>query len=108
MNRRSFMTSLAAGAAAMAQSSTPDISGSWRGTLSTPGGKLRLALDISKASDGVYLGKLTSLDQGNARIPIDAIKVAGNSVRLEVKMVSGVFEGTLDGAAAKLTGTWTQ
>jgi murein DD-endopeptidase len=108
MNRRGFMTALSAGAAAMAQDSTPDISGTWQGTLSAPAGKLRVALDISKASDGLYIGKLTSLDQGGAKIPIDSIKVARNSVRLEVKMVSGVFEGTLDGDASKIAGTWTQ
>jgi murein DD-endopeptidase len=108
MNRRGFITTLSAGAIALAQGSTPDVTGKWQGTLSTGVANLRLTLDISKTSDGLYLGTLTSVDQGGSKIPIEKITVDRNSIRLDVKMVNGVFEGTLDGTSSKLTGTWTQ
>src|SRR5262249_22781878 len=50
------------------------LEGSWQGTLDAGGQKLRLALTISKSADGVYSGKLDSLDQGST-IPIDTITI---------------------------------
>lgn len=81
--------------------------GRWEGTLDTGQGKLRLALDISKAADGLLTGVLDSIDQG-AKIPIDAIDWNGDKVRLELKLVKGTYEGTLNGDRTKMSGTWTQ
>jgi murein DD-endopeptidase len=81
------------------------LEGDWSGTLSAGGAKLRLALHIQQAFDGVYSGKLDSLDQGSV-LALDAVEVKGNSVRLAVPSVNGSFEGTL--AGDKLKGIWTQ
>ena len=67
--------------------------GSWQGTLEAGGTKLRLVLNVTKSDAGAYAGKLDSLDQG-ATIPIDTITINGDAVRLEMKSVEGVFEGT--------------
>jgi murein DD-endopeptidase MepM/ murein hydrolase activator NlpD len=108
MHRRGFITALSAGTLAMAQSGAPELAGAWQGTLAAGGASLRLTLDISKSADGVYLGALTSVDQGNSKMNLDTIKVTGSDVRLEIKAVAGTFEGKLDAQSAKLTGTWTQ
>lgn len=94
-------------AAHQAPAQSPTIEGAWRGTLTTPGGSLRLVLRVSRASDGLYTGALDSLDQGST-IPIDRIVVTGTSVRLELKSVGGTFEGTVNAAGTELKGTWTQ
>ena len=110
MNRRGFLAALPAVGVALAQApGNRDIAGSWQGALTAPAGaKLRVTLDVSKTSDGLYLGTLTSLDQGGVKIPADSIKVTGDAVHLEAKMVNGILEGTLDATGTKLTGTWTQ
>src|SRR6187399_1742334 len=58
--------------------------GSWQGTLEAAGAKLRIVLVITKSDAGVYTGKFDSLDQG-ATIPIDAITVNNDAVRLDMK-----------------------
>jgi hypothetical protein len=50
---------------------SPDLSGQWEGTLDGGVGSLRLLLDVTRTSDGIFLGVLTSVDQGGARIPLD-------------------------------------
>jgi alpha-beta hydrolase superfamily lysophospholipase len=81
--------------------------GSWQGTLEAGGAKLRLVLNVTKSDAGAYAAKIESLDQG-ATIPVDTITVNGNAVRLEIKSVEGVFEGTLNKERTDLTGTFTQ
>src|SRR6267142_1375151 len=60
------------------------LEGRWEGALAAGLNQLRLVLNISKAADDLYLGTLTSLDQGGARIPVDKIQQTGDLVRLEV------------------------
>src|SRR5581483_338099 len=102
MQRISILLALAT-IPALAQ--TPVLEGDWSGALSVGGGSLRLALHIDKAPDGLYTGKLNSLDQG-AVLPIDSITLTGDKVHLEVKQVMGTFDGVLSGD--KLKGTWSQ
>jgi len=90
------------------QSANTGLDGRWEGAISAGPAKLRVVLDISKASDGIYLGTLTSVDQGNVKIPIDQIQMTGDSVRLEVRSVRGIFEGTINSDKTQLKGTWTQ
>lgn len=88
------------------QTGAKGLEGTWEGTLDA-GEKLRLVLIVSKVNDGAYSGKIDSLDQG-ASIPIEVITVDGNSVRLELKTVGGVFEGKLNADHSELTGTFSQ
>ena len=89
------------------QTQTTSLEGTWRGTLDTGAGQLRLALRVSKAADGLLIGTLDSLDQGSS-IPVDRIIVNGSTVRLELKSVGGTFEGAMNAAGTELKGTWTQ
>lgn len=88
------------------QTASKGLEGVWQGTLDA-GEKLRLVLTVSKAADGAYSGKIDSLDQG-ASIPIEVITVNGDSVRLELKTVGGVFEGKLNANRSELTGNFSQ
>jgi murein DD-endopeptidase MepM/ murein hydrolase activator NlpD len=86
----------------------PDVAGRWEGTLKAGGAALRLVLEISRTSDGLLLGTLTSLDQGNSRFPIDRIDVKGQAVHFESSTVRGTYDGTLSSDGARMSGTWTQ
>jgi Peptidase family M23 len=88
---------------------TPEkgLEGVWKGTLDANGAQLRLILTITKTSGGEYSGKLDSIDQG-AIIPIDVITVIDYAVRLEVKAVRGLYEGTFNKDRSELVGKWTQ
>ncbi len=57
---------------------------------------------------GVLTAKLDSLDQGANDIPVQTVVAKDNTVRMEVKSVQGVYEGTFDEAGKKITGTWQQ
>ena len=84
------------------------VEGSWQGVLDAGGAKLRLGLDVTKSPDGTLKGNLDSLDQGAMDIPIDSIVVQGRNVRLEIKAIGGVYEGTLDIEGTTIAGHWEQ
>jgi len=84
------------------------LEGKWEGTLVAGPNQLRVVLNITRASDGLHLGTMISVDQGGVRIPMDIIQLTGDSVRLEVKAVNGIFQGTLSPDKKTMKGTWTQ
>jgi fermentation-respiration switch protein FrsA (DUF1100 family) len=85
-----------------------DITGDWLGTLSAGGAELRLALHISKASDGSLKATLDSIDQGANGIPIDPITVVDSKLKFTVPAVSGTYEGKVNAAGSAIDGTWSQ
>lgn len=87
---------------------TNDVAGNWNGTLEVGSIKLRVVFKISKGTDGLLKAKMDSIDQGARDIPVDAVTVKDKTLRMEVKSVNGVYEGTLDAAGTKATGQWTQ
>ena len=66
-----------------------------------------MVVTVTKSDAGAYAGKLESVDQG-ATIPIDAITVNGDAVRLEIKSPAIVIEGALNKERTELTGKFTQ
>ncbi|MGD0258392.1 MAG: alpha/beta fold hydrolase [Verrucomicrobiota bacterium] len=88
--------------------STNDLAGNWQGALEVGQAKLQLLFKISRTPGGVLTGKLDSLDQGAKDIPVETVTVKDNTVRMEVKIVQGVYNGSLDEAGKKMTGTWRQ
>jgi murein DD-endopeptidase MepM/ murein hydrolase activator NlpD len=107
---RSFLRAVAlllVVAVAAAQTPAPGLEGTWRGTLETGAGALRLVLRIEKSPDGLYTGLLDSVDQGS-RIPIASVTMTGDAVKLAVAAVGGTFEGTLNAARTEIKGTWNQ
>ena len=89
------------------QTAPKGFDGSWHGTLDAAGTKLRIVLIVTKSDAGVYTGKFDSLDQG-ATIPIDAITVNNDAVRLDMKSAGILYEGVLNKDRTELTGTFTQ
>src|SRR5687767_3744256 len=89
-----------------ADGSAAGIDGRWEGRLGASA--LRLAIEITKTTDGLYFGTLTSVDQGGSRFPIDRITVTGDSVRLDMPSVGATYVAALSPDRTRLAGTWTQ
>jgi hypothetical protein len=99
---------LLSSAVAFGAPSTNDLAGNWKGALEVGQAKLRLLFKISRTPAGVLTAKLDSLDQGARDIPVETVVIKDNTVRMEVKSVQGVYEGSFDAAGNKITGTWQQ
>jgi hypothetical protein len=84
------------------------LEGVWEGAMDANGAQLRLRFHFTKNADGSITGTVDSLDQGADGIPIASIAHTGDTVKLEVKVVGGSYEGTLNKDASTLTGTWSQ
>ena len=91
----------------LAGQSSAGLEGEWKGTLAAGPTQLHLVLTVSKDANGAYSGNLNSVDQ-SAVIPIDVIRVEGDSVHLELKQVDGVYEGKFKADRSEIEGTWSQ
>lgn len=84
------------------------LEGAWEGALEAGGQQLHLRFHFTKNANGSITGALDSLDEGVEGIPINSIARDGDSVKMQVKMFGGSYQGTLDKEAATLTGSWSQ
>jgi len=95
-------------AVAFGATATNDLAGNWKGALEVGQAKLRLLFKVTRTPEGVLTAKMDSLDQGARDIPVKTIVAKDNTVRMEVKSVQGVFEGSFDETGKKINGTWQQ
>ena len=82
-----------------------DITGTWNGMLSFPGGQLRLAINITKTGAG-YTATMDSPDQGATGIPVTAISFVNNILNFSIDNAKIEYEGTYQSNAFK--GTFRQ
>lgn len=80
----------------------------WKGTLDAGAAKLRLEIEITTDGEGHRTGRLRSLDQGNATLPLSEVELTEESFSFSVSQIGASFSGTLseDGSVAK--GTFSQ
>lgn len=97
-----------AAAAAPASKPGPSIAGDWAGTLEAGGAQLRLVLHITAAKDGALSATLDSIDQGANGIPVNAITLKDGKLNLDVEVVHGTYDGTVNQDASEIDGTWSQ
>jgi outer membrane protein assembly factor BamB len=83
--------------------------GDWEGTLKVSAAmSLRLRLSIKDAGDKMT-GTLTSVDQGNATLPISRLGESTTGiVRLDIDEIAASFEGHWNEAHDELQGDWQQ
>ncbi len=79
----------------------------WFGTLDTGPAKLRLLFDLQK-KDGSLQCVITSIDQGNVKIPCDSVTFAKGKLSVSIKKIAGAFVGTINKQKTEIDGTWTQ
>jgi len=91
-----------------AQQSVARFLGEWTGTLATPAAKLRLGLTVARDSaSGGLTGVMTSLDQGNAKIPA-TLALHGDTLVVSMPAAQATYAAVLDAAKDSLRGTFTQ
>lgn len=86
---------------------TTNLEGNWFATLDANGIKLRLVLKVEKTPNG-YAGKLDSLDQGAADLPMDSVVLTGNKLSFAAARFVLSYEGTLNEAGNEISGTFKQ
>ncbi len=85
-----------------------DSTESWDGTLDVKVAKLRLKLELTPDDKDGWTGKMLSIDQGNAEMPLNAISRDDDSISFQVKQLSVKYEGKIDADNGTITGTFTQ
>ncbi|KKG10801.1 hypothetical protein EO92_08490 [Methanosarcina sp. 2.H.A.1B.4] len=86
-----------------------DIEGLWMGSLEIQGGQeLRILFNISTGPGDLPTATMDSPDQGVSGIPVETVTYKDGDLRLEVKSVRGVFEGTLKEDGKTIEGEWKQ
>ena len=64
-------------------------------------------LDVNEV-DGKLGAFLTSVDQGNAKIPVTSISSDSTGARFECAAIAGSFEGKYSTDGNEIAGTWKQ
>ena len=98
---------VALGCAAHAQQVTPDIAGQWQGTLKTPGGQLRLILQIARDGAG-WKAETYSIDQTTDALPVTSISLDAGTLKFAIAPIRVTYEGNLSDDGNSVTGTFTQ
>ena len=94
---------MALGAAMSARAE--DAAGDWAGVLM---GRLHIVVHIAKAPDGRLSGVLESVDQGDAKMPLDTIEATPDHLKFSIIAIGGAYDGSWDDGKKQWTGTWTQ
>ena len=84
-----------------------DIDGKWLGVLDTGLAKLRLVLHITNTDQGL-MATMDSLDQNAKGIPVTTMTRNASSLKFEMKVISGAYDGTIGADRNSFAGTWTQ
>ncbi len=98
----------AAPAPAPAEPTFTELTGTWQGVMNEgSAAPVRSELQLARLSTGDYVGRLNVPEQG-ADLRVTSIAVKGDAIRVEIKQVGGVFEGTVNPAKTSVRGLWTQ
>lgn len=84
-----------------------DIDGKWTGAIDTPNGALHIVFNIVNTEDGLTATS-DSPDQGVSGIPVTSVTRNGSTLKLELKALAAVYEGTISADLLTVTGTLTQ
>lgn len=81
--------------------------GTWQGSLSVNGARIRVVFHVSRSDDDTLAASLDSPDQGATGIPVDSVAVDGDSIRFDVGAINAAYTGKLSGEGS-IAGTWRQ
>jgi bla regulator protein blaR1 len=95
--------------ATMMLAQTPDIAGTWQGSIDTGKATLRMVVKVSKAEgDNPLKAVMYSIDQGGTPIQASSFTQQGSNVKMLIALINGTFEGKLSADGNSLDGTWSQ
>ena len=85
-----------------------NVAGKWLGTITFGSTKLRIAFEISEVKEGDYTASMRSIDQSGVSIPMSAVKLNGDSLRLEMDAIHSAYEGKFTADGDTIEGNWLQ
>ena len=85
-----------------------NVAGKWLGTITFGSTKLRIAFEISEVKEGDYTASMRSIDQSAVSIPMSAVKLNGDSLRLEIDAIRSAYEGKFTADGNTIEGNWLQ
>jgi hypothetical protein len=85
---------------------TKEFEGAWEGEAESGGAKRKIGLKLVRGTDGIALATLTVVEK-QMEIPVTTVTIDGARLRLEARVISGVYSGTL-GANGEISGEWTE
>ena len=84
------------------------LEGTWQGAFQNGIQRFRLQLHITHDEAKKLTGTMDSLDQGANGLPMSKLSESNGSVHFEIKIVYGLYEGTLNAARNTIIGKWSQ
>lgn len=84
-----------------------DIDGKWEGAIDTPQGKLHIVFHLQNTEDGL-MAAMDSPDQKLIGWPATSVSRKGSSIKIEMKQISGYFQGKLNKDLDTISGDWSQ
>jgi uncharacterized protein len=90
------------------EQSSPDVSGTWLGTITVDTTSLRVVFNLSRSAGESTVGTMDSPDQGAFGIPLDRIEVKHRHVSLTASSLGANFSGDLSSDGSTLAGVVTQ
>ena len=109
MNRLflSFIVAILFPTVLLAQQTPEQVTGTWNGALNVGGTNLPLVLHIKADADGKLTATMDSPQQGAKGIPVQEVKLAQDSVYLNIRAIGGVYVGKVRNAET-IDGHWKQ
>ena len=80
------------------------LEGAWTGRLLN----YRIVIKVRATPEGTLSGTLDSPDQGAVGIPIDAVRLDGDTLRLDLSSINARFAGGVSARRSEITGQWIQ
>jgi uncharacterized protein len=104
-----FLSILLGVSISIAQVSTPKdkVIGSWTGSLTLSGMDLPIVFHIDADPSGELRASMDSPKQGAKGIPVQSVKLTGDSLFLNIRAIGGSFEGKIE-SAKKINGIFRQ
>lgn len=85
-----------------------DFAGVWQGTLAAGDNELRLVFNVNETEDGELEATIDSPDQGATGIPVVAVKIEGDAIDLDVRVLNAAYTGRLEKEGNAIQGEWRQ
>ncbi len=85
-----------------------DIAGNWKGTISTPTLEVRVALHITRTSNGGLNATMDSVDQGALGLAVSAMTLKSSTLKFTVAAAMGAYEGKVAPGGGSIEGIWIQ
>jgi catechol 2,3-dioxygenase-like lactoylglutathione lyase family enzyme len=79
----------------------------WEGVLDVGSAKLRLVLHLAP-SQGRFVGRLDSPDQGASNLAVDGVTLEGGRLRFEMRAIGARYDGQASADGAEFAGRWSQ